>query len=194
MSLWGGRILTVAGVAVLVLGCLIRLNPVLSGAEVAGGAAFNALLLAYLVPPVIIGLLAQKLAGFGWAWLRTAFGGLALVLALTYITLETKRVFQGPYLDIEILSQAENYTHSATWLLFGLALFVAGLHFARAYFRYAGLGVLVIVSLKVFLWDLAGLDGLYRIASFAGLGICLIGIGYLYARYVQNAPEKPATP
>jgi uncharacterized membrane protein len=37
---------------------------------------------------------------------------------------------------------------------------------------------------KVFLLDVAGRSGLYRVASFLGLGVCLIGIGYAYQRYV----------
>ena len=37
---------------------------------------------------------------------------------------------------------------------------------------------------KVFLVDAAGLPGLYRVASFLGLGLCLITFGYLYQRFV----------
>jgi uncharacterized membrane protein len=35
---------------------------------------------------------------------------------------------------------------------------------------------------------LAELTGLYRAASFLGLGLCLVGIGYLYQRLVLPAP------
>jgi uncharacterized membrane protein len=47
---------------------------------------------------------------------------------------------------------------------------------------------MVLVVLKVFLWDMSSLEGLYRIASFIGLGLCLVGIGWLYQRFVQ--PRK----
>jgi uncharacterized membrane protein len=40
---------------------------------------------------------------------------------------------------------------------------------------------------KVFLFDAAGLDGLLRIASFAALGFSLIGVGWLYSRYLPDA-------
>ena len=48
--------------------------------------------------------------------------------------------------------------------------------------------------LKVFLLDVSGLDGLLRIASFAALGFSLIGIGWLYSRYLPDAgaPVNPS--
>ena len=86
------------------------------------------------------------------------------------------------------LSVAESYAYSAVWLASALALFIAGIRLARQYIRYAGLAVMVLVVLKVFLSDMSDLEGLYRIASFIGLGLCLVGIGWLYRRFVQ----KPA--
>ena len=71
------------------------------------------------------------------------------------------------------------------WLGLALALFVAGLKLARQIVRYAGLGVMVLVVLKVFLRDMSSLEGLYRITSFIGLGLCLVGIGWLYQRFVH---------
>ena len=49
---------------------------------------------------------------------------------------------------------------------------------------------MVLVVLKVFLFDLSNLEGLYRIASFIGLGLCLVGIGWLYQRFVPGTPVK----
>jgi len=43
---------------------------------------------------------------------------------------------------------------------------------------------------KVFLVDAAALDGLQRIASFVALGFSLIGIGWLYSRYLKADPEN----
>ena len=107
------------------------------------------------------------------------------MLALAYVTLETKRVFQGPVMVAWSLSIAESYAYSAVWLGFALALFAAGIKLARQYIRYAGLGVMILVVLKVFLWDLSSHEGLYLIASFIGLGLCLVGIGWLYQQFVQ---------
>jgi len=190
ISKWGARLLVAGSCAAIMLLSLLALNPVVSGEAVPGNVVFNALLLAYLAPVILLGLIARKLAGIGWDSLRPAAGLLALLLALTYVTLETKRIFQGPVLVPWSETIAESYAYSAVWLASALALFVAGIRLARQYIRYAGLGVMVLVVLKVFLSDMSDLEGLYRIASFIGLGLCLVGIGWLYARFVQK--EKPA--
>ena len=188
ISTWGARILIAGSVAAIILISLGVLNPVVSEEPVPGGIVFNALLLAYLAPVVLLGLIARRLGAINWEKLRPAFGGLALVLALTYVTLETKRVFQGPNMVAWSLNTAEAYAYSAVWLASAFALFVVGIKLARQYIRYAGLGVMALVVLKVFLWDMAGLDGIYRILSFLGLGLCLIGMGWIYTKFVL----KPA--
>ena len=60
--------------------------------------------------------------------------------------------------------------------------------------RYASLAVLMVVVLKVFLFDMSDLTGLYRVASFLGLGLCLVAIGYLYQRYVFPRPPPAEQP
>ncbi len=59
-----------------------------------------------------------------------------------------------------------------------------GLIKKRSVSRYAALLVLVVTVLKVFLLDMNDLAGLWRVASFLGLGLSLVGIGYLYQRFL----------
>ncbi len=186
IAVWGARILIAVSCVAIVLFSLISLNPVFTEAPVAGNVLFNALLLAYLAPALLLALIARRLEVLNWQRLRPLAGLFALVLAFVYLTLETKRVFQGRSMVAWSTSIEESYAYSAVWLAFALALFVIGLRLGRQAIRYAGLGVMVLVVLKVFLWDLSSLEGLYRIASFIGLGLCLVGIGWLYQRFVQN--------
>ena len=44
---------------------------------------------------------------------------------------------------------------------------------------------------KVFLGDMSNLEGLFRIASFVGLGLCLVGIGWLYQHFVRRPGGAP---
>jgi uncharacterized membrane protein len=165
----------------------MALNPVVTGQPVAGGFVFNALLLAYLVPVPLIMLIARRLDVIGWEKLKPAAHGLALVLLFAYLTLQTKRLFQGMLMTPWSQSLGETYAYSAVWLAFALALFVAGIQLASQPVRLAGLGVLALVVLKVFIGDMSNLEGLLRIASFVGLGFCLVGIGWLYQRFVRGA-------
>ena len=57
----------------------------------------------------------------------------------------------------------------------------------RRRLRHAALAVLLIAVLKVFISDMAGLEGLYRVASFLGLGLSLVAIGWIYQRFVYPA-------
>ena len=190
IALWGARILLAMSAAAAVGLSLLALNPVVTGEPVPGGLVFNALLLAYLAPVPLIVLIARRLDVIGWATLRPAAYGLALVLLFAYVTLETKRAFQGMLMTLESQSLAETYAYSAVWLVFALALFVAGIRLARQPVRLAGLAVLALVVLKVFIGDMSNLEGLLRIASFVGLGFCLVGIGWLYQHFVRGAEAK----
>jgi uncharacterized membrane protein len=90
------------------------------------------------------------------------------------------------------LDDAENYAYSAVWLVYGVALLIAGILRGGRALRYASMAVIMLTVSKVFLFDAAGLSGLYRVASFLGLGICLIGIGYAYQRFVFRRPLEIA--
>jgi uncharacterized membrane protein len=52
---------------------------------------------------------------------------------------------------------------------------------------------MLLAVLKVFLFDVSGLDGLLRIASFAALGFSLIGVGWLYSRFLPDGSVNLAS-
>jgi uncharacterized membrane protein len=70
--------------------------------------------------------------------------------------------------------------------LAGVFLWIGIVRAARDW-RIASLGLMLVAVVKVFLFDASGLDGLARIASFAALGFSLIGVGWLYSRYLPDA-------
>jgi uncharacterized membrane protein len=191
VSRWGARALLAAAVLAMVWGSLLALNPVLTEKFLPGNALFNPLLLAYLAPVPLLGLIARKLDS---GWLRNGIGLLAVALAFTWVTLQTKRLFQGPILQVGATSDGEFYAYSLVWLAFALSLFVAGLKLARQNVRYAGLAVMVLVVLKVFLADLSDLSGLLRVFSFIGLGLSLVGIGWLYTHLGPQGEAEEGGP
>ena len=71
---------------------------------------------------------------------------------------------------------------SAFWSATGVAAVVAGLVADRRRLRLGGLGLLGIAIVKVFLVDLATLESIYRVGSFVGLGLLLIGCAFAYQR------------
>jgi uncharacterized membrane protein len=192
ISKWGSRILLAAACLGFVGINLLLLNPLFTGDAVEGGRIFNSLWLAYLVPVGLIALVAPKLEGLGWAQLRAPLAVLALVLFMTFVSLMVKVWFEGQQIALGGESDAESYSLSLAWLVCAGGLFVAGLKLARKSIRLGGLIVMVLTVLKVFLVDLSDLGGLWRIASLLGLGLCLVGMGWLYTRYVKPADEAEA--
>jgi uncharacterized membrane protein len=121
---------------------------------------------------------------------RTTAAATAVVLTLAYLSLQVARLYQGPSLSFGPISDAEQYTYSATWLGFGALLLLAGVWLQSKPARLASAAVLLLTIAKVFLVDMAGLTGIWRALSFIVLGLVLVGIGLLYQRLLF--PTRPA--
>jgi uncharacterized membrane protein len=184
---------TVAGLAVaaVVLGSLLYANPVLSPQEVGAWPLFNWLVPAYAVPALLVAILGRDLRDPKRSWIALSLGSLALLLGFVFVTLELRQWFQGSRLDGGDIGSAENYAYSVGWILYGVALLVAGIVRGGATLRWASLVVVVVAMGKVFLLDAAVLTGLYRVASFFGLGVSLMVIGYVYQRVVFRSAAGP---
>ncbi len=194
----GAVIARIIGLANAVVALGLLLNPLVTGDPVAGSPLLNEIVLAYLVPAILAALLAlQPLppgAGKVRLWLRRATGLVALALAFGGISLEIRFLYAGTVdLSSGIIGSAESYTYSAVWLVLGLLLLLGGLLFDVKSARLASAAIILLAVLKVFLLDMANLEGIWRALSFMGLGLVLIGIGLLYQRLLFGGP-RPATP
>ncbi|WP_109109657.1 DUF2339 domain-containing protein [Azospirillum sp. TSO35-2] len=192
---WGRRLLV--GLAALTAFALhlLALNPLWTDDPVGNWPIVNRLLLAYGAPALL---------GLVYLWLdpppskpvRQAAPVLPLLLIATNLALEIRRAFQGPVLSGYDVSDAEWYSYSAGFLLFAVVILVSGMRFGWGWMRHAGLALVLAVVAKVFLSDMSDLEGMYRVASFLGLGLCLVTIGYLYQRLLRppGAAQPPAAP
>ncbi len=108
----------------------------------------------------------------------------ALALGFAWISLEVRQLFHGSFLDAGPSGAAERYAYSAAWVLYGVALLLAGIARRGPILRYGSLGVMLLAVAKVFLYDTARLSDLYRVLSFLGLGASLLLLGFLYQRFV----------
>ena len=72
------------------------------------------------------------------------------------------------------------------WAMEGLPLLIAGFVWKDRLLRIAGLSVLTVCIIKLFIYDLSNLETLARIFSFMILGLLLLGASYLYARYYKR--------
>lgn len=182
----GWRILGAAGLAGGT--ALILLNPALTNAAVGAGLVWNALLPAYLVP-ALLAVLAMRLTPAP----RPSLAAFAGVAGFAWATLQVRQAFHPGRLSIvanDAMTDAEAWAYSGAWLLLGAVLMAAGLRTQQRPLRLAALGLVGLVTAKVFLLDMSDLQGLWRVLSFLGLGLSLIGLGAFYRRFVQTVPAS----
>jgi uncharacterized membrane protein len=179
-----------AGLATVFVLMLLE-TPILWPTNV-GGVFINLLLLAYALPAVLALLLSYAVAGRRRpSYVNTIAAG-ALLLALTYVTFEIRRLYHGPVLTRGETTGAEQYTYSIAWLAFGVALLGIGIVFNSQRARLASAAVIALTILKAFLIDMSTLTGVYRALSFMCLGLVLVAIGWLYQRILFRR-QPPAT-
>jgi uncharacterized membrane protein len=186
--------LIMAGIALagIVLGLVLIENPWFSNTDV-GGLFWNLILLGYGIPAILaaaLGLIARPTRPQAY---RTVAAVTAVGLALLYLSLEVTRFYHGPVLTEGAFSNAEGYTYSAVWLAFGVVLLVVGIYLRSQPVRLCSAAVVLLTVGKVFLIDMAGLTGVWRALSFIGLGLVLVGIGYLYQRLLFAKRPPAAT-
>jgi uncharacterized membrane protein len=187
---WGGRLLLAVATAVSVLWHLIGL---LFGIRVDDLPILNALLLADAVPALIFAVLAWLVPHR--PRLRIIACMLAAGYAFVWVTLEIRHAFHARVELFASSTDVEWYLYSVAWLAFAAAALGTGLVRGNDWLRRAGLiGVGVVVG-KVFLSDMAELDGVLRALSFIGLGGALVGLGYAYRRLrpLPRSEEPNAT-
>jgi uncharacterized membrane protein len=84
---------------------------------------------------------------------------------------------------------------SVLWALIGVGALVTGLRLQRTDLRRGALVLLGLTAAKVFVYDLASLTSLYRVASLTGLGLLLLAGAYAWQRLRPRAlPDLRGVP
>jgi uncharacterized membrane protein len=115
-------------------------------------------------------------------------GCAALALLFIFLSLEVN-TFLGFY-----VKGLQAGGISILWSLFALGLLLAGIWKDVRPLRYAALALFAVVAWKVFFFDLARLEQIYRIVAFAVLGILVLSGSFVYLKYRQTFATKAALP
>lgn len=116
-------------------------------------------------------------------------GWLQMALVVLFAASELRQLAHGSLLVMGRVYEGEDIARSILMIALAGGFLRHGIRAAARDWRIASLVLMLAAVGKVFLLDAAGLDGLARIASFAALGFSLIGIGWLYARYLPEQTE-----
>ena len=143
---------------------------------------------------MLVLLLSYAVAGHRPAAYANTLAAGALILALTYVTAEIRRLYHGPIMVVGPTSGAEQYTYSIAWLAFGVILLGIGILANSQRARLASAAVIALTILKAFVIDMSALTGVYRALSFMCLGLVLVAIGWLYQRILFRRPGRGRVP
>lgn len=173
---WRGAAL-IPAFAALFLAMLAALR-----ARVPGFAAFQSLEFASVAATA--GALVAAGALAGRRSLRVASGAAvaALLVAVTaelYAFGECGRLLEGTRRAARFLAQVEI---SATWAASAAALLAAGFALRSETLRWSAIALFALSLGKVFLFDLATVEPVYRIGSFLAVGVLLVAASFLYHR------------
>jgi uncharacterized membrane protein len=185
-------LLTLFAGLVGVFGLLLLENPMLTSIPLSG-SFINLLLLAYALPAALMLLLSYAVAGRRPALYANTIAAGALVFALSYVTLEIRRLYHGTNIILGLIGDAEQYTYSIAWLIFGVVLLGIGILVNSQRARLASAVVIALTILKAFVVDMSTLTGVYRALSFICLGLVLVAIGWLYQRILFRRHPPPTS-
>jgi uncharacterized membrane protein len=204
----GGLAFAAIALGFALLICTLAMNPLFTRDHVGAAPIFNGLLYAYGIPAALSALLAwffwkhaARLGGTQTeqvlAWFL-AIGSLLFVFAL--VTLEIQHAFRGDRLFFGPsppgTPSGEIAAYSIAWALLGIIYLIAGILRQSLLLRAASLAMMLLTIPKIFLFDIAATQDFQRVLSFAGVGVCLLALAFVYQRFVfrksQPAPTDPA--
>jgi uncharacterized membrane protein len=184
VALWAWRVSGGLAVALALIVQVLLANPIFDKADVGHLPIANGLFLAYALPAAMAALARRWIDIEPNRNVALFVEVAASILVFVYVSFEVRHLFDPGFERRGLgASGLELYVYSAVWLLFGMALLALGFLRNAAALRHAGMALVCVVVAKVFLIDMAGLQGLLRVFSFLGLGAALIGLGYAYRRF-----------
>lgn len=128
-------------------------------------------------------------------WLKLlplAFQAGIVILGFLLVTGETRDVFRGliqpspsqpTSRDAGTLGDLERLALSVVWFAYAAALMGFGIWRRARWLRFGAIALFGVAIVKVFAYDLSFLASAYRSVSFAGLGVILLAVSFVYSRY-----------
>lgn len=190
IKIWGRSLFHLAMLRIVWFDLLI-LNPYAHSHQFVGDLPlFNGVTLTYGTGMALAAwAVYSQTWGRGAVFIKTAYKLLGFAILLSLSSLTVRQYFHGGWMAAGSLGHAEFYSYSVAWLLTGLGLLAFGIVRQNKTARTASLAFMLLTIGKVFLFDAAELEGLYRVFSFLGLGMSLIGLSYFYTRFILGSEE-----
>ncbi len=177
----------------------LALNPAVLSYHTRGETPIlNWQLYAYGVSAMAMFFAAYRLTPPDHCWnkinLRALFCSMGGILLFLLLNIEIADAFSpagGRSITFDFDGNlARNMTYTIAWALFALTLLVLGIWKRNPPTRYAGIGLLVVTLLKLFLHDLSNTDSGYRIGALIAVALIALAASFLYQRFLSD--ENPS--
>jgi uncharacterized membrane protein len=168
-------------------------NPLWAEQAVGNLPILNWLTPAYGLPMLWLWLLARREPEVS-PFLGRIQSAAPMVLIVLFAFSNLRQLFHGSILTGFGMTEWEDILRSILGILLAIGFLLWGIVRGLRDWRIASLAIMILAVAKVFLLDASGLDGLLRISSFVALGLSLIGIGWLYSRYLGGVRNLVAQP
>ena len=138
-------------------------------------------------------LRAQEDHPKGWlSRVGPLLGAAATILLFWLVNIEIADYFsEGTTLTFNFSAGlGQDLTYTLAWAVFAVGLLIAGIVGRSKVARIASIALLAATVSKAFMHDLLRLGGLYRVASFVGLAVCLALVAVVFQKFVLRKPEE----
>jgi uncharacterized membrane protein len=198
----GGIILTGLMMLGMLAALLVPLLQFWPPYEVPGLVVINVTLVAYGVPALLLYFIGWYLRhdpsnGIRIYGIVVSVFAVVVTYAMLMVDIRHAYNFGAPTLAGDV-SQSEFYAYSIATLAFGLALLIGGVAFKHRGARALSFFFVLAATIKVFIFDAAELEGLWRVLSFLLMGLAFLAISWSYARFVfgigVGRPKPPSEP
>jgi uncharacterized membrane protein len=117
--------------------------------------------------------------------------GAAVILLFLLLNIEIADFYAtGPQITFRFgVTVSQDLTYTIGWLAFGMILLAVGIYLHNRPARITAVSLIAVTAFKCFLYDLASLGGLYRVASFVGLAVALALVSLALQKFVLARPE-----
>lgn len=183
--------------AVLLVASFVRLalNPAVLAYQMRGETAIlNWQLYAYSLSALAMFAAARWLTPPNDCWdkvnlrgLFCAFGGILLFLLLNIEIADAFTPAGERSITFDFDGNfGRDMTYTIAWALYALVLLIIGIWQRNAPTRYAGVGLLAVALLKLFLHDLANIESIYRIGALMVVAVIALAASFLYQRFLTD--------
>ena len=113
----------------------------------------------------------------------------ANILTFSILNLEVIKTIDYFFGNIEDLNNIKSLSLSLLWAIYAIIIISAGIIIRLSKVRLAGLGLMFIPIVKLYVYDLWSLENVYKVSLFITLGLIFLISGFLYQKYTERIKE-----